>query len=97
MCTKFNFSACSNYFNIKNFKVSLVPPKETHAAAPQQKCLDQWCILVHSTSMEPKAWAVKVQSPDHWTAREFPTVFILGILKIIISQTRRAFLKLTSL
>ena len=47
--------------------------------------------------MEPKAWAVKVQSPDHWTTREFPTLFILSTLKIIVSQTRKAFLKLTSL
>ena len=54
-------------------------------------------ILVPRTRMEPKAWAVKVQSPDHWTTREFPTVFILSSLKIIISQTRKAFLKLTSL
>ena len=40
--------------NLSIFKVSLVPPKEIHVAAPQQKCLDQWCILVHSTSFRER-------------------------------------------
>ena len=66
-----------------------------------------FCLFIHAAhpmvfwfpdqGWNPRPWAVKVQSPDRWTSQELPTVFILSIPKIIISQTRKAFLKLTSL
>ena len=32
-----------------------------------------WGILVPQPGIEPVAPAVEAQSPNHWTAREFPT------------------------
>ena len=40
-------------------------------------CHDSYKILAPRPGIEPTPSAVKVQSPNHWTAREVPKVFLL--------------------
>ena len=47
-------------------------------------------ILVLQPGIETGPLTVKAQSLNQWTAREFPTAFILNILSIIISSTRKS-------
>ena len=39
-------------------------------------------LLVPIPGTEAEPLAVKVQSPNHWTTREFPSIFILKTLQI---------------
>ena len=41
-------------------------------------------ILVPWPRIEPGRLAVKVQSPNHWTAKEFPTIIFIIVTIIII-------------
>ena len=50
-------------------------------------CHTAYRILIPQSGLEPRATAVKAQSPNHWTAREFPqtnlfkmTVCVLGCI-----------------
>ena len=38
-----------------------------------------WGILVHQTGIGPVSSAVKAQSPNHWTTREFPETLFLQL------------------
>ena len=39
-------------------------------------------ILVPQSGIEPRSPAGETQSPNHWTAREFPKLFILENFKL---------------
>ena len=51
----------------------------------------QLAILVPRPGIEPGPLVVKAQSPNHWTAREFPTITFLHLL---LSQLNRALLQI---
>ena len=40
-------------------------------------------ILVSQPGVEPRPWAVRAWSPNHWTTRKLPLFCILAILGIV--------------
>ena len=51
-------------------------------------------VLVPRQGIEPISWAVRVRSPNHWMAREFPRV--VGSFLSLISNRKMKFLCLLS-